>query len=66
MQQQSLACHCELGAASRRNQECLLKKQDIAPLRRSEAISRTEVDIASSLRSSQWHTKAHPLEAVKS
>ena len=35
-------CHCEHGAASGRNQKCLLKKQDVAPLQRSEAISHPE------------------------
>jgi len=28
-------CHVEHGAASGRNQKCLLKKQDVAPLQRS-------------------------------
>jgi hypothetical protein len=28
-------CHVERGAASGRNQKCLLKKQDVAPLQRS-------------------------------
>jgi len=32
------SCHCELGAASGRNQKCLPKEQDVAPLQCSAAI----------------------------
>jgi len=35
-------CHPERGAASGRNQKCLLEKQDVAPLQRSAASGRNQ------------------------